>query len=85
MEKDSNWEVKELGVAVEEVKIKKKKRKLRRKYNGGFDLLLQDMLCFCLCFSFSLCFVALPSPLPGFYARLYERQRQSSVEPVCKY
>jgi hypothetical protein len=56
MEKDSNWEVKELGVAVEEVKIKKKKRKLRRKNNGGFDLLLQDMLCFRLCFSFSLCF-----------------------------
>ena len=46
MERDREWEVAELGVAVEEVKRKKRKTKARRKKNGGFDLLLHDIVWF---------------------------------------
>ena len=49
MENDLKWEAAELGVAVEEVKRKKKKTKARRKNNGGFDLLLQDMVFLFFC------------------------------------
>jgi hypothetical protein len=58
MERDREWEVAELGVAVDEVKRKKRKTKARRNNNGGFDLLLHDIVWFFFfffCYSFFLC------------------------------
>jgi len=78
MERDREWEVAELGVAVEEVKRKKRKTKARRKNNGGFDLLLHDIVWFFFFFFLlqflSLCFLALASAVVGFYVRIRERE-----------
>jgi len=80
MERDREWEVAELGVAVDEVNRKKRKTKARRKNNGGFDLLLHDIVWFFLFFFLlqflSLCFLALASAVVGFLCTC-SRERRS--------